>query len=297
SANSFSQLSPTQAIHVYNQLKDKVDLILDGGNCSVGVESTIIEIKEEKIYILEVNPRASRTTPFISKATGISFIRLAAQLMVGVKLRKLKIENNQSLNYIFVKHPIFSFSQLPDADPTLNHTMKSTGEVMGIGHTLEEATAKAFLSILRKGSKAKTGLLRINNYEELDIIPVINKLVRFGYKIKISSENKEILTNFCFSQNLIEVIDFKQESLADKNFFEDVFFIIDFLQIYCKKYDSYFYKNIILNKDIIKCTTLQHVKGLVRALQFYHLNDLDIFPLSLKESHPLSLSHNIKVLV
>jgi carbamoyl-phosphate synthase large subunit len=245
-------------------------------------------IKGEEIYILEVNPRASRTIPFVSKATGVPFVRLAAQLMAGLTLSELKV-NRQPSNYIYVKYPIFSFVQLPGADFFLNHTMKSTGEVMGVGHNLVDATAKAFLSILRKEPMGKTVLVRVNRYEELEIIPIIKELINLKYQIELSIENKNILKNIKFSN--INTIDFKKEKNEYEHLFKDVSLIIDTVQLQYKEEDLQYLTNTLLRKNIIKCTTLQHARGLVRALQFYYLKNLELFPMNLKEEYSLSSNH------
>ena len=253
-----------------------------------GIVNIQFAIKDKEIFILEVNPRASRTIPFVSKARGVSFVGLAVQLMMGEKLKNLKIENTQHLNYVYVKYPIFSFSQLPGVDPSLNSTMKSTGEVMGVGHTLEEATAKAFLSILRKKPKTKIILIKVNRCEELKTVPIIRELINLGYKIKLAMENKRILKNLHFSRKFIKIIKFNKNIITDGKFFNDTFLVINTLEEYNTENCYKNYRKNILKNGIIQCTTLQHARGLIRALQFYHLKDLEPISISSKELYQCS---------
>lgn len=241
-------------------------------------------IKGEEAFILEVNPRASRTLPFISKARGIPFIRYATELMMGKSLSEIKIENDVFPNYVFVKRPIFSFSQLPDVDSSLNPTMKSTGEVMGIGYNLVEANAKTFLSIIKKEPKNKNILVRINHYEELECVTIISELRRMGYKVTFSSENKEFLKNFNFPDKSFETIEFNENSLSE-DFFKDISFVINTKVTNGSGDCRIYYQKFLLKYGIIECTNIQHVKGLVRTLQFYHSKNLEPISLSLQNNH------------
>ena len=100
-------------------------------------------IQSGVIYILEVNPRASRTVPFVSKATGIPLAKVAARVMVGKTLAEQGCTEERIPPYFSVKEAVFPFIKFPEADPILGPEMKSTGEVMGTGHTFGEAYAKA----------------------------------------------------------------------------------------------------------------------------------------------------------
>ena len=100
-------------------------------------------IQNGVIYMLEVNPRASRTVPFVSKATGVPLAKIAARVMTGRKLKELGIAEIERAGTISVKEAVFPFTKFPEADPILGPEMKSTGEVMGTGRTFGEAYAKA----------------------------------------------------------------------------------------------------------------------------------------------------------
>ena len=112
----------------------------------VGLMNTQFAIQNGVIYVLEVNPRASRTVPFVSKATGQPLAKIAAKAMAGISLQEQGILPPESLPFFAVKESVFPFGKFPDADPILGPEMKSTGEVMGTGRTFGEAYAKAQLA-------------------------------------------------------------------------------------------------------------------------------------------------------
>ena len=112
----------------------------------VGLMNTQFAIQNNVIYLLEVNPRASRTVPFVSKAIGLPLAKIAAKVMVGESLAKQGFVNQRNPGYFSVKESVFPFIKFPGADPILGPEMKSTGEVMGVGRTFGEAYAKAQLA-------------------------------------------------------------------------------------------------------------------------------------------------------
>jgi carbamoyl-phosphate synthase large subunit len=109
----------------------------------VGLMNVQFAIQNGVVYVLEVNPRASRTAPFVSKATGVPLAKVAARVMTGRTLAELGVLQERSLPYFSVKEAVFPFGKFPDADPILGPEMKSTGEVMGTGRSFGEAYAKA----------------------------------------------------------------------------------------------------------------------------------------------------------
>ena len=109
----------------------------------VGLMNVQFAVADDRVYVLEVNPRASRTVPFVSKATGIPLARIGAQLMVGRTLSELGLDQDLQVRFCFIKAPVFPFSKFPGVDSILGPEMKSTGEVMGISDSFGDAYAKA----------------------------------------------------------------------------------------------------------------------------------------------------------
>src|SRR5213595_520249 len=108
-----------------------------------GLMNVQFAIKDDRVYVLEVNPRASRTIPFVAKATGVPLARIAALVMAGKKLKEFRLPQDLTVNRFFIKSPVFPFAKFPGVDPILGPEMHSTGEVMGIGETFGEAYGKA----------------------------------------------------------------------------------------------------------------------------------------------------------
>jgi carbamoyl-phosphate synthase large subunit len=138
-----------------------------------------------QVFVLEVNPRASRTVPFISKVTGVPMVQLAVQVMLGKTLRELGYEPGlwPAQNLVAVKAPVFSMSKLIGVDTHLGPEMKSTGEVMGVDRTFEGALAKALIaadmSLLGGGSV----LLSIGDQAKAEAVPLVRDLVAAGLRI------------------------------------------------------------------------------------------------------------------
>ena len=120
----------------------------------VGLMNVQFAIQDGTVYVLEVNPRASRTVPFVSKATGVPLAKIAARVMTGRKLRELGVLVERVPPYYSVKEAVFPFMKFPEADPILGPEMRSTGEVMGTGRTFGEAYAKS-QSRLGRGAAAQ----------------------------------------------------------------------------------------------------------------------------------------------
>ena len=121
----------SQAVDIANELK------------IVGLMNIQFAIKDNDVFIIEVNPRASRTVPFISKAIGNSLAKVASKAMIGKSLKNQKFSSKLPKNLFFVKEAVMPFDKFPHVDPILGPEMKSTGEVMGIGPNFGEAYAKA----------------------------------------------------------------------------------------------------------------------------------------------------------
>ena len=149
----------------------------------VGLMNTQFAIKGEDIYILEVNPRASRTAPFVSKATGYPLAKIAARCMVGRTLDQQGILEERVPAYYSVKEAVFPFIKFPGVDPLLGPEMKSTGEVMGVGATFGEAYAKAQRAASVKLAQSGNVFISIRENDKAKVLPVARKLLDKGFKL------------------------------------------------------------------------------------------------------------------
>ncbi len=146
SGDSGCSLPPFSLSPAIQKVLEEQVIKLAKGLKVVGLMNTQFAIQGDVVYLLEVNPRASRTAPFVSKATGIPLAKIAAKVMVGETLARQGIVNQRVPEYFSVKEAVFPFIKFPGADPILGPEMKSTGEVMGVGRTFGEAYAKAQLA-------------------------------------------------------------------------------------------------------------------------------------------------------
>src|SRR5579863_10138386 len=143
SGDSGCSLQPnSQSVEVQDELRSQTRKLARALNV-IGLMNVQFAIQNNIVYVLEVNPRASRTVPFVSKATGVPIAKIAARVMTGKKLRELGVLAERVPRYYSVKEAVFPFLKFPDADPILGPEMKSTGEVMGTGRTFGEAYAKS----------------------------------------------------------------------------------------------------------------------------------------------------------
>jgi carbamoyl-phosphate synthase large subunit len=139
-------------------------------------------VKDGEVYLIEVNPRASRTVPFVAKAVGTPIAKLAARVMAGEKLGSVG-EIPQIQDYLAVKGPVFPFARFPGTDPVLGPEMKSTGEVMGIDRDFDIAFAKALLGAGMKLPQGGTAFVSVKDADKDNIIPAVEKLIELGFKI------------------------------------------------------------------------------------------------------------------
>jgi len=149
----------------------------------IGLINIQFAIKDGVIYVLEVNPRASRTIPFVSKATGMPMARIATRLMMGKSLEELGIKRDFETDYVSVKESVLPFNRFPGVDPLLGPEMRSTGEVMGTGASFGEAFYKAELAANTPLPRNGTVFISVNDFDKPTILPVAKKLSELGFKI------------------------------------------------------------------------------------------------------------------
>jgi carbamoyl-phosphate synthase large subunit len=140
-------------------------------------------IKDHRVYVLEVNPRASRTVPFVSKATGVPIARIAALVMAGHKLQDFNLPEELTVQRFFIKSPVFPFAKFPGVDPILSPEMHSTGEVMGIGETFGEAYGKAMMGAGLSLPATGKAFMSVNDADKGTAVLLARKLSRLGFEL------------------------------------------------------------------------------------------------------------------
>src|SRR3954471_18366234 len=149
----------------------------------IGLMNVQFAIQDEKVYVLEVNPRASRTIPYVSKATGVPFAKIAARCMVGQSLEAQGVTREVIPPYFSVKEAVFPFIKFPGVDTILGPEMKSTGEEMGVGQSFAEAFVKSQLAAgvrLPKGGKA---FISVRNADKARVIEIGRALTDLGFSL------------------------------------------------------------------------------------------------------------------
>jgi len=183
SGDSACSLPPyTLSASLQDRMRDqirKMALALD----VVGLMNTQFAIKDDEIYVLEVNPRASRTVPFVSKATGVPLAKVAARCMVQRPLAEQGVLEERVPQHYFVKEAVFPFIKFPGVDTVLGPEMKSTGEVMGSGRSFGEAYGKAIEGSGTALPRAGKALLSVRDADKRRLIGVARSLVELGFEL------------------------------------------------------------------------------------------------------------------
>ncbi|HEX6198725.1 MAG TPA: carbamoyl-phosphate synthase large subunit, partial [Thermoanaerobaculia bacterium] len=159
----------------------------------VGLMNVQFAVHEGRIYVLEANPRASRTVPFIAKAVGVPLAGLAARLMAGATLEELGFTEEPPVPAVFVKAPVLPFRRFPGVDPVLGPEMKSTGEVMGVGEGFGTAFAKAWIAAGNRLPTGGTAFLSVHDRDKEGLVPVARGLAEAGFELVATGKTAEFL--------------------------------------------------------------------------------------------------------
>ena len=167
---------------IQDQIREQTRLLAHGLNV-VGLMNIQFAIQRDRIYVLEVNPRASRTVPFVSKATGVPLARLATRCMLGQTLAEQNVTGEVVPGYFSVKEAVFPFAKFPGVDPLLGPEMKSTGEVMGVGRSFGEAFAKALLAAGDVLPTAGSAFVSVKDGDKAHCVQIARDLVAAGFEV------------------------------------------------------------------------------------------------------------------
>src|SRR3982075_244363 len=148
-----------------------------------GLMNIQFAIKDDRVYVLEVNPRASRTVPFVSKATGVPLARMAALIMAEKKLTEFGLPEELTVDRFYIKSPVFPFRKFPGVDPVLSPEMHSTGEVMGIGETFGEAYAQAMTAAGTELPESGIAFISVNESDKGQAVLLARRLKRLGFDL------------------------------------------------------------------------------------------------------------------
>ena len=182
----------------------------------IGLMNVQYAIQHGELYVLEVNPRASRTVPYVSKATGVPFAKIAAKVMAGNSLRSLGLTSEPRVHGYFVKAPVFPFNRFPREDTLLGPEMKSTGEVMGSSHSFGEAYAKALLGAGVRLPLGGTAFISVNdNDKRPHVIAIARELNALGFRIVATGGTREFLLQHGVEADLVSKVHEARPNVVD----------------------------------------------------------------------------------
>jgi len=161
--------------------------------CVKGLLNIQYAVRHNTVYILEVNPRASRTVPFVSKATAVPLAKLATKIMLGKTLEELRFTEEIRIDHVAVKESVFPFIRFPGVDPTLGPEMKSTGEVMGIDRNFGLAYAKSQIAAGQKMPLSGNVFLSVKDQDKRNIVLIAKQLYDMGFKLLATSGTARVL--------------------------------------------------------------------------------------------------------
>ena len=249
----------------------------------VGLMNVQFAVKKGEIFLLEVNPRASRTIPFVSKAIGVPLAKLAAKVMVGRKLADLGLTETIVPDHISVKEAVFPFIKFPGVDTILGPEMKSTGEVMGIDSNFGRAFAKSQIAAGMMLPKAGKVFVSIRDADKEGMLPPVRMLHECGFRIAATGGTSDFLNRHDIPSEPVLKINEGRPHVADLIKNGEIALVINTPLGAQSKADSYYIRRTALVYNIPYVTTLAAAKAVAHAI--VHLIGEDLSVKSLQEYH------------
>ena len=231
-----------------------------------GLMNIQFAIKDDRVYVLEVNPRASRTVPFVSKATGVPLARIGALVMAGQKLKDFGLPNDLTVDRFYVKSPVFPFAKFPGVDPVLSPEMHSTGEVMGIGETFGEAYGKAMIAAGLKLPASGTAFISVNDNDKGQAVLLARRLVRLGFELIATLGTAERLREVGLKIENVFKVNEGRPNIVDQIKQNEVALIINTPLGRASHYDEQAIRRAALQYNVPCVTTMTGAQALVEAL-------------------------------
>ena len=252
-----------------------------------GLMNIQFAIKDHRVYVLEVNPRASRTVPFVSKATGVPIARIAAQVMAGKPLAEFGLPENLTVSRFFIKSPVFPFAKFPGVDPILGPEMHSTGEVMGIGDSFGEAYARAMqgagLSLPQQG----TAFISVNDADKGHAVIIARKLMRLGFDIIATLGTAERLREVGLKVENVFKVNEGRPNVVDHIKRGEIALIINTPLGRASHFDEQAIRRAALQYNVPCVTTMTGAQAIVEAIAAQAANG-EMKVRSLQELHAVS---------
>lgn len=223
--------------------------------------------KDKRVYVLEVNPRASRTIPFVSKATNVPLARIAVKLAVGEKLKSMELRAWDEINHIAVKEAVLPFNKFPEESIFLSPEMKSTGEVMGLSPTFGDSFRRATISAGNYFPKDGCVFISVNDCDKMDVIPVARDLFEMGFNIVATAGTaRELNRNGIPTQSIFKVGE-GRPNVVDGIKNDDIQLVINTPLGKQSRYDEESIGRNCIQKGIMAITTLSGAEVAIRAIR------------------------------
>ncbi|HIB79628.1 MAG TPA: carbamoyl-phosphate synthase large subunit [Candidatus Marinimicrobia bacterium] len=233
----------------------------------IGLINLQFAYKDGQVYVLEVNPRASRTVPFVSKATDVPLARIASQLAIGAKLSEFDLKEWDAINHVAVKEAVLPFNKFPEESIFLSPEMKSTGEVMGISKTMGESFRRASISAGNILPDSGTVFISVNDSDKLNSIPIARDLHEIGFRLMATAGTaKELKRNGIPVKSVFKVGE-GRPNVVDGIKNGEVNLVINTPMGAQARYDEESIGRSCIQKGIQAITTLSGAAAVVRAIR------------------------------
>ncbi|MBW2683968.1 MAG: ATP-grasp domain-containing protein, partial [Deltaproteobacteria bacterium] len=244
----------------------------------IGLMNVQFAVQENQLYILEVNPRASRTVPFVSKATGVPLAKLATKVMLGSTLEELGMTCETEISHWTVKEAVFPFDRFENVDTLLGPEMKSTGEVMGIDVNLGLAIAKAQLAAGSSLPRSGNVFISVRHGDKAAIVPVAKALVDLNFTLFATSGTAAVLQDEGVDCKHINKISQGRPHILDKVQDGQISWIVNTSLGKRTTEDSYIIRRAVLDFHIPYTTTVTGAAALVKGMQELVHNEMGVQP-------------------
>jgi carbamoyl-phosphate synthase large subunit len=259
--------------HIQRKLCTQVTQLAKALNV-VGLMNTQFAIKGEEIYILEVNPRAARTVPFVSKATGIPLAKVAARCMVGQSLIDQGRTEQVIPDFVSVKESVFPFAKFQGVDPILGPEMKSTGEVMGIGQSFSEAFAKAMQGAGVSIPMSGTAFLSVRETDKRSVASLAKDLHDRGFNLVATSGTAKMIQAAGIECKHVNKVKEGRPHIVDMIKNDEIALIVNTTEGRSAIGDSYAIRREALMHSVCYSTTLSGGKAICQAMSHREIGDV-----------------------
>ena len=242
----------------------------------VGLMNVQYALKDDVVYVLEVNPRASRTVPYLSKATGVPLAKMAALVMAGKTLAQLGLVEDLEVAGVFVKTPVFPFVRFPGVDTILGPEMKSTGEVMGGAATFGAAFAKAQQSVGQRLPEKGTAFISVNNDDKPNVVPIARNLAELGFRILASRGTAAYLRAHGIPVEVVFKVNEGRPNVADHILNHQVDLIVNTPLGRESFFDDRVVRRVAMLHNVPCITTLTGASAAVEAIRAVRAQALDV---------------------